>query len=464
MSMPSLIDKYAERPDLTPAGFNEIHLGMKLYPWQCRTLNHFIVPNQVSLLTPNGAGKTANVCCPLVLWALSFLPECKVVTTAGVYRQVRNLWQDLAKYGSKIKGAKINESDARWPNGNTAIGFSADNAEAAEGHHAKNLVFIIDEAKSVKEGIFEAMMRCRQGSENFYLLQCSTAGVKTGSFYRSRTSASYLQESISVKECPHITQEQIDSAIQDYGSEHALIRSMIYCEFFDESSEDVIFTYKMVDDAMNNPPHKQNGWKIMFCDVAAGGDENVIAICDGNKVTVARHWRDENTMATCGTIVSMIREHNVNPANVYVDEGGLGIPMVQRINEMLHDTPVNGVNFGAKANNPVRFKNLGTEIWFTAREKLDRFIIPKSDKLKTQLCDRYLKRESSGVVQLESKKDMKKRYVTSPDWADAVCGAIYYSQFAPAQSMNIFFQKNEDGQSHEQIDTESMRGFYAGKY
>ena len=103
----------------------------------------------------------------------------------------------------------------------------------------------------------------------------------------------------------------------------------------------------------------------------------------------------------------------------WVHNGGV----TDRLNELYKDVPsvnVNGVNNGEKAYDSVNYANMGTELWFLMEEGLEEMQIPDNDELIAQLSTRRYFFESKGQRRLESKKDIKKRSLPSPDKADAL--------------------------------------------
>jgi hypothetical protein len=69
------------------------------------------------------------------------------------------------------------------------------------------------------------------------------------------------------------------------------------------------------------------------------------------------------------------------------------------------------------------FMNLRAELWSKVKDWLTEknCKLPRNDRLFSDLTSPRYTFSSSGKLQIESKRDMTKRSVPSPDFADALC-------------------------------------------
>ena len=81
---------------------------------------------------------------------------------------------------------------------------------------------------------------------------------------------------------------------------------------------------------------------------------------------------------------------------------------------------VRGVNFGWKPKNSQAHLNKRAEMWCAMAEWIKTASLPLDKALKNDLTGVKVKPTSTGVIQLEGKKEMKARGLASPDAADAV--------------------------------------------
>lgn len=136
-----------------------------------------------------------------------------------------------------------------------------------------------------------------------------------------------------------------------------------------------------------------------------------------------------NTMELAGLIRRIIdKEH---PSKVCIDCIGVGAGIVDRLLEMGYDM-VEGVNVARTANDRDKFKNLRAELWHDMREWLAQELpvqIPDSDELLGDLTSLGYKFDSSARLQIESKDDLRKRGMKSPDTADSLMLTFYIGDY-----------------------------------
>jgi hypothetical protein len=109
------------------------------------------------------------------------------------------------------------------------------------------------------------------------------------------------------------------------------------------------------------------------------------------------------------------------PMEILVDSIGLGAGACDRLAQL--GLPARGINVSESPAVGNTFLNLRAELWFKAKawfEKRD-CIIPGDERLIGELTTcRYGFQPTSGKMRIESKEDMKRRGLRSPDAADAL--------------------------------------------
>lgn len=149
-----------------------------------------------------------------------------------------------------------------------------------------------------------------------------------------------------------------------------------------------------------------------------GNAATAIARRRGRHLLEIERIRRQDTMAVAGRIVTIIRDER--PRKVFIDLGGLGAGVYDRLMELGHGSVVMPVNFGEEANKPDRFTNRRAEMWSETRDWLAGGSIPKDDELMRDLSGPKFSWDSDGRLKLEKKEDMRARSVPSPDSADAL--------------------------------------------
>jgi len=413
-----------------PSAFASNVLGINLYDWQRKVLRDLEHRDcRVALRAANGSGKTSTVISAILIWHALVYPRSIAVTTAGVFRQVESqLWPSLRNHIAKLGGAwEVTSGEIRYlhPNGNTSriIGYSATDPGRAEGWHAEDheyhpLLMVVDEAKTVADPLFEAISRCQPTR----LLIASSPGGTSGAFYRAFTKEANMwsKHAVTAFDCPHITQTQIDEVIQRYGEKHPLTRSMIYGEFVDIGLESLVINLTQLQNCYNTPPRFKPGVRIAGVDFAAGGDQNVICISDGNKILPMIAWREKDTMAAVGRFIVEFKKAGLEANNIYADASGMGMVMCDALAES--GWAVNRVNFGATAYDNNAYTNRSAEMWYGMAKKIEdaEIILPEDEDLTAQLTCRRTITNSKGKLGVESKDSMRARGIASPDRADAL--------------------------------------------
>ena len=143
----------------------------------------------------------------------------------------------------------------------------------------------------------------------------------------------------------------------------------------------------------------------------------------------------------------MGRFTNLRRCIIKVDDSGVGGGVTDRLKEVVREQKlpytVIAVNNGESATDGYYF-NLGCQIWGRIKELLENNFsnkvqgkvdsqgshvceieLPHDEEMIKQLSVRKYRITSKGKIQLESKDDMKKRGIGSPDTADSLSLAFY---------------------------------------
>ena len=117
---------------------------------------------------------------------------------------------------------------------------------------------------------------------------------------------------------------------------------------------------------------------------------------------------------------------------MFIDSGGLGVGIVDRLRELGHADVVVAVNSASSPLDQNRYANKRAEMWGNLLEWLMDYPckISDSDELHADLCGIKAKNDSKGRLLMERKEDMAKRRVRSPDLADALALTVAHPEMA----------------------------------
>jgi hypothetical protein len=208
-------------------------------------------------------------------------------------------------------------------------------------------------------------------------------------------------------------------------------------EAFVSADFDSFITSDLVLAARKTTDIEPYGQLILGVDPAGmGADSTAIAWRRGHCIVKVERHRGLDTMQVAGLVAKLIRDEK--PVKVNVDATGMGVGVTDRLAEQNHGDVVNAVNFASKPIEPPALDETGkpaggcanrrAELYLNLRNALQagRFSLPDSDELHADLTSFGYSYDSSGKLLLESKQQLRKRGMPSPDLADAV--ALCFSE------------------------------------
>ncbi len=173
-----------------------------------------------------------------------------------------------------------------------------------------------------------------------------------------------------------------------------------------------------------NDAHMERiGAHVVGLDPARGGDTSTFIHRQGRVAWGIERMNVRDTMLVAGRAARMLVDDKTI-ARLFVDVGGIGAGIYDRLVELGYGARVTAVNFGGKATDARRYFNKRCEMWGEMAEWIEDDIppsIPDDDQLHADLTavsgDRY---SSNGQLKLQSKEDIKKELGRSPDDGDAL--------------------------------------------
>jgi len=199
-------------------------------------------------------------------------------------------------------------------------------------------------------------------------------------------------------------------------------------EAFISSSDKSLIAASLVRRARDRQDIEGYGPLVIGVDPAGfGGDRFVIAARRGAKALWHATRSKIDAVEGAQWVRSVIKEHN--PERVFIDAGGLGHGVVSILRSWTDTAErVTAVDFGSKSEHknakakvpgPI---NRRSEMWWRFKEWLELpegVSLPDDDALEREVSAPGIKPRTDNNLQLESKDDMRKRGIRSPDLADA---------------------------------------------
>jgi hypothetical protein len=405
---------------------------------------------QTAVASGHGIGKSAFVAW-ISWWALCTMEDTRGVVTANTDNQLRTkTWPEILKWGRrlickhwfKLEATSIFALDPEhaktWRL--DMIPWSERNTEAFAGLHnkGKRILVIFDEASAIPDIIWETTEGALTDDDTQILwLVFGNPTRNTGRFREcfGRFKHRWIHRQVDSRTVKITNKEQIAQWVADYGEDSDFVRVRVRGVFPRAGSTQFIPS-DVVEVASKCEAHAGvYDALVLGVDPARfGDDESVIYIRKGRdgRTHPPLKYRGIDTMQLAARVAEQYEFYRADA--IFVDGGGLGGGVVDRLRQLR--IPVIEVNFGADPDrsNPgqeaTAYANKAAEMWGVMRDWLKTGgAIPDDNDLKSQLESReygFVLKGGRDAIQLESKKDMKKRGLSSPDIADALALTFAY--------------------------------------
>jgi hypothetical protein len=420
---------------------------------------------RLAVASGRGIGKSALVAW-LILWMLSTRLGATIIVTANTEQQLRSrTWAELGKWltlsinshwfmktATTIKPApwfqEALERDLKIDTGYyyaQAQLWSEENPDAFAGIHSSyGVCLIMDEASgipspiySVSEGFFSEPTKDR------YWFTFSNPRRNTGPFYDSFHSKRAFWKSLQIdsRTVEGTDQKLFQSMIEQYGENSTVSRVEVMGEF-PQADDDTVIPMELIRAAVDRDVALTASEPIIWgLDVARfGGDNSALCVRQGNTVFEITSFASMDLMQLCGLIKNRYDDATVleRPQEILVDVIGIGAGVVDRLREQ--NLPVRGINVSESSSVKKNYLNLRADLWFAIKDWLAQrdCRLPIDDELASELAAPLYKYTSTGKIKIESKDEMRKRGIKSPDKADALALTMASSAASFSGSESVF--------------------------
>lgn len=376
-------------------------------------------------------------------WFLSTVLGGSAVTTANTEHQLKSrTWAELGKWHTMainshwFERTALSIIPAKWFKdalttqlkvddkyyyGQAQL-WSEENPDAFAGLHNDNGVLLqFDESSGVPEVIWRVSKGFfTEPTIHRYFFAYSNPRRNTGAFYECfhKNRKRWVTKKIDSRTVEGVDIESLQSIIDEYGEDSDEARVEVKGEF-PKQGESQFISRDIINGALERKIETDDYAALMMgIDIARyGNDQSVIAMRRGRDARSIEPIKltQKDNMEVANTVAYYIDKYA--PDAVCIDAGN-GTGVIDRLREMGYK--VHEVWFGSKSSK-AEYANKRTEIWGDMREWLKGGCILNDQNLIDDLAGpQYKFRGASDKIMLESKEEMKKRGVASPDYGDAL--------------------------------------------
>lgn len=390
---------------------------------------------RISIRSGHGVGKTTTLAWLIIWHALTRFPQKTICTSATSTQLFEALASECKGWFKKLPQAlqdlfeiQVDQIRLRAAPDESFVSFvvsKAETPEALAGKHSANVLLIADEASGIPEQVFEAAIGSMRG-HNACMILTGNPVRTSGYFWKSHNKPEMMAEwtrfHISCIGHPRITPDFIKQVIDTYGEDSNAYRVRVLGEF-PTGDDDTVIPYELVAASLARDVAAHLVRPIWGLDVGRfGNDPSALCKRKGNTLLQPTDVRKGyDIMQSVGWVK---REWDQTlpsdrPSEILVDSIGLGSGAQDRLAEL--GLPSRGINVSESAAMSEQFINLRAELWFKGRDWFAKkdVNLAADDLLAAELVQPRFKYASNGKLQVESKDDMKKRGVKSPNRADA---------------------------------------------
>lgn len=406
-----------------------------------------------SIASGHGIGKSALVAW-VIMWGLSTMTDTKMVITANTENQLKTkTWAELAKwhrlalnshwfkYTATAIFSRFKQHEKTWRA--DMIPWSEHKTEAFAGLHnkGKRIIVIFDEASAIPDVIWEVTEGALTDEDTEIIwLVCGNPTRNTGRFHACFNKFRHRWKHMQVdsRTVSLTNKKQIGKWEVDYGDDSDFFRVRVKGQFPTASSNQLIPS-DVVEAARGRHIKEANynfAAVIIGLDRAWSGDTTRIWLRQGNfSKRLATFNKGEDDIVVAGHLARLEDEYK---ADAVLMDFGYATGIFSAGKQMKRKWQM--IAFGGASPDP-QYANMRMYMWAMMRDWLkEGGCIPDDDRIVTDLISpeayEVVLGKNAGKMIMESKKDLLKRGIDSPDDGDAL--AVTFAISVKNKSQNQF--------------------------
>ena len=446
--------------------FIECVLEESLWPMQAEIVRAVFSHRRVAVKAAHGVGKTRAASRAVLAWFFAY-PGAKVITTAPTWTQVEKLlWAEIGSGVARLPaplraGLTLLGTELRMSREWFALGVSTDQSERFQGYHSERMLIVLDEAPGVRPEVWEAIEGIR-ATGDAHVLAIGNPTEPSGPFFDAFTSQrdqwrTFTIDAFSTPNLAGLTPESLrtldegdlDRVVFPYLTTRRWVREKLdewgegsspwlsrVAGEFPTTRDDTLLPLAWLDRAraLGAAPNLGDALQAGVDVAGPGSDETVLVVRHGTRIVSTQAWQHADTR---GDVVAALMPYRERGIRVAVDAIGIGHYFVQHLDDQgFHVVPV---NVGLPSSDRERFSNLKAELYWGLRERSERGEITglSDERMVAQLSSLRYGYTARGALQIESKDDMRRRGLRSPDRAEALMLAFARSNRLPQGGLEL---------------------------
>ena len=446
--------------------------GVTLWGAQADIARSVVANKDVVVKAGHGVGKSFLAAVLIAWWVDTRYPNVFVASTAPsgaqisaiVWREVRRLYRAVAElHPERPLPGRITSLNEWKTDDGTILGFGRKppdekTDDAFQGlHDAGGVLAVGDEAVGLREDLIDALGNITSNASSRRFLICNPTNPSSyvAKLFKERPD-NWTFHTISVFDNPNFTGEDVpdsvraglsdetyvDSKRAEYGEGSPRWVSRVLGEFAYDT-EASLFTDAELSRGFDTEILPSGGRPVLGVDVARfGKDSSVIYVNDGGHIRLYSSWDKASGTETAARIHRAALD--TGAIEVRIDGTGLGGPIVDQV-VGLCDGAYRVIEIKGAGASPDREQWHNWRAWSYDAVRHDmlagRIDIDVEDaKLSGELGDIQYRFSPRGGLLIESKEDMRRRGLKSPDFADAfIYAALSESQVMPVDEAVVEF-------------------------